>query len=113
MGAPPPCSVRRRRTIFSIAGPDSVELRAGCRQACGQWSGRVDEQTRLARLAIRETCPEALEGPCRRCGCPVAKKTMWASEAWPASKWRAVEAAPRRVIASCAQPAAPSTEGGR
>jgi hypothetical protein len=49
----------------------------------------VNEVTRQKRLDLYYDCPEETEGRYRQCGCPVVKKTRWASEFCPISKWSA------------------------
>lgn len=52
----------------------------------------VDDATWELRMAECLTCPERAHDTCARCGCPVTKKTTWASESCPLNppRWDAV-----------------------
>ena len=53
---------------------------------------KIDEKTRLERLAICRRCPYAvtkiLAGThCKLCGCNIRAKTSWPKTSCPVEKW--------------------------
>lgn len=56
--------------------------------------GHADKATQDQRLAICRACDLRIEDQCGSCGCPLAKKTSWASESCPVGLWEAVASKP-------------------
>lgn len=53
---------------------------------------KVNADVQLRRLSICEACPIHMSGICTHvdCGCPVSKKSLWATEDCPVGRWPAL-----------------------